>query len=154
MKFVDPGQRPKIPSLCHYSLQWGNQGRGPLPLIFGPNCGRKGRKKTAPLRISGSGWPPPPPPPLSVCLDPPQLSWWNQCSTEQLTSLLIWTPGTCEQLTRWRHYKRALAIPLKYAFKVIYTDDKIFSINAGAKDPSNGLRKNMSSSFRMCAQSF
>ena len=61
MKFVDPGQRPKIPSLCHYSLQWGNQGRGPLPLIFGPNCGRKGRKKDRPppyLRLWMTASPP------------------------------------------------------------------------------------------------
>ena len=75
MKFVDPGQRPKIPSLCHYSLQWRIQGKGPPPLpplIFGPNCGRKGRKKDRPppyLRVWVTA-----PPPLSVCLDPPQLS--------------------------------------------------------------------------------
>ena len=58
MNFVYPGQRPKIPSLCHYSLQWRIQGRGPPPLpplFLDQTVAVRAEKKTAPLLISGSG---------------------------------------------------------------------------------------------------
>ena len=52
MNFVYPGQRPKIPSLCHYSLQWRIQGRGPPPLpplFLDQTVAVRAEKKTAPL---------------------------------------------------------------------------------------------------------
>ena len=71
MNFVYPGQRPKIPSLCHYSLQWRIQGRGPPPLpplFLDQTVAVRAEKKTAPLLIRARRAGPPPPPPSLICM--------------------------------------------------------------------------------------